>query len=205
VQDASVSSAELDAVLDRFRGVFAQTPPQVSAKKIAGRPAYEYARKNQSVELKPVEVEVFALDVLDLTGCEARIRVHCTAGTYVRSIAHDVGQALGCGAHLRSLRRSMSGDFKIETARTMEELGALAEAGRFAEVIIPMVRLLPDFPVEMVDSITASQIRNGRAFRVSPFLARKDSKYVKAVNEAGEMIAIGEARLPLVYHPVLVL
>lgn len=204
-QIVSVNRADLEAALGLFRGTFSQTPPQVSAKKVGGRPAYEYARKKQSVELTPVEVEVYALEVLDLSGNEACIRVHCSAGTYVRSIAHDVGQALGCGAHLRSLRRTMSGDFKIEMARTLAELGALAEADRLSEALIPAAQLLPDFPVEMVDPITASQIRNGRAFRVSPFLVRKEAKYVKAVNETGELIAIGEARLPLVYHPVLVL
>jgi len=87
----------------------------------------------------------------------------------------------------------------------MEELGALAEADRFSEAVIPAAQLLPQFPIEIVDEITAGQIRNGRAFRVSPFHVRKDSKYVKAVTQAGELIAIGEARLPLVYHPMLVL
>jgi len=195
----------VNAALGRFRGVFAQTPPAVSAKKIAGHKAYELTRKGRSVELKPVNVEVYALDLLSIEGCEARVRVHCSAGTYLRSIAHEAGQVLGCGAHLRSLRRTTSGDFTIETGRTMEELGALAEADRFAEAVIPAAQLLPQFPVEIVDAITAGQIRNGRAFRVSPFHVRKDSKYVKAVTQDGELIAIGEARLPLVYHPMLVL
>src|SRR5580658_9944536 len=109
----------LEAALDRFRGAFEQTPPAVSAKKIAGRPAYELARKKQPVDLKPVPVEVFALDILQLEGCEAAVRVHCSAGTYLRSIAHEAGQALGCGAFLKSLRRIASGDFKIESARTL--------------------------------------------------------------------------------------
>ena len=204
-QAVTLDTKQVEAVLDRFRGAFAQTPPPVSAKKVGGRPAYKLARKGQPAELKPVDVEVYALDLLGLEGCEARVRVHCSAGTYLRSIAHEAGQALGCGAHLRSLRRIASGDFKIDTARTMEELGALAEAGRFSDAVIPAAQLLPDFPVEIVDQITAGQIRNGRAFRVSPFQVRKGAKYVKAVTQEGELIAIGEARMPLVYHPVLVL
>jgi tRNA pseudouridine55 synthase len=196
----------LEAALDRFRGPFFQVPPPVSAKKVAGRPAYELARKGQSVELNPVSVEVYSLDVVEIEGCEVKIRVHCAAGTYVRSIAHDLGQALGCGAFLKQLRRTASGDFKIEQARTLEQLTQLADEGRLSEALIPAAQLLPEFPVELVDATTTAQIRNGRDFRVSPFQARAaDARYVKAVTPQGELVAIGEARLPNVYHPVLVL
>jgi tRNA pseudouridine55 synthase len=204
-QSVTPSLQQVEAALQPFRGRFLQTPPPVSAKKIGGRPAYELARKQQPVELKPVEVEVYALDTLRLEGCEAAIRVHCSAGTYLRSIAHEAGQALGCGAHLKLLRRTASGDFKIESARTLEELAALAEAGGLDDALIPAAQLLPEFPAEFVDAITAGQIRNGRDFRVSPFQPRKDARYVKAVNAQGDLVAIGEARLPHVYHPVLVL
>lgn len=195
----------LEAVLDRFRGEFLQVPPPVSAKKVGGRTAYEMARKNQPVELKPVPVQVDSLEVLRIEGCEAAVRVHCSAGTYLRSIAHDAGRALGPGAFLKDLRRLSSGDFRIEAARTLDQLMELAAADRFAEAVIPVGELLPEFPAEMVDLVTAGQIRNGRDFRVSPFQAARGSKYVKAVTARGELVAIGEARLPHVYHPVLVL
>ena len=195
----------LEALFDRFRGPLLQTPPPVSAKKIAGRPAYELARKGQPVELKPVSVEVHDLQIVAIEGCEVAIRMHCSAGTYVRSIAHDAGVALGCGAFLQSLRRTASGDFKIEQARTLEELAVLAQEERLAEALIPAAQLLPGFPAELVDSITVGQIRNGRDFRVSPFQTREGSRYVKAVTPQGELVAIGEVRLPHVYHPVLVL
>ncbi|HEY2845705.1 MAG TPA: tRNA pseudouridine(55) synthase TruB [Bryobacteraceae bacterium] len=204
-QDVVLDRDRLDAVLQQFRGPFSQVPPSVSAKKIAGRPAYEFARKQQPVELKAVDVEVYALDLLAIDGCRAEIRVHCSAGTYLRSIAHEAGQALGCGAHLTALRRTASGDFKIESARTLEQLAALAETGCFADAVIPAVQLLPQFPAEMVDALTAGQIRNGRDFRVSPFHVRASGRYVKAVTSEGQLVAIGEARLPHVYHPVLVL
>jgi tRNA pseudouridine55 synthase len=204
-RDVAVSATELEPVLARFRGKFAQVPPPVSAKKIGGRKAYELARKNQPVELEPVDVEVYELALLELTGCEARVRVRCASGTYVRSIAHDVGRALGCGAHLKALRRTQAGDFKIEDAHTLEELGRLADEGRFGESMIPAAELLPEFPSEHVDDITAGQIRNGRTFRVSPFHIDKMERYVKALNSHGDLIAIGEARLPHLYHPVLVL
>ena len=195
----------LESLLDRFRGEIQQVPPPVSAKKIAGRPAYELARKGQPVELEPVTVKVYELQLLGVEGCEATVLLNCSAGTYVRSIAHDAGQALGCGAFLKSLRRTASGDFNIERARTLEELAVLAQKGRLQEALIPAAELLPAFPAELVDAITAGHIRNGRDFRVSPFQAREGTRYVKAVTPQGELVAIGEARLPHVYHPVLVL
>jgi tRNA pseudouridine55 synthase len=201
----SLDRDALEKLLDQFRGPMSQVPPAVSAKKIAGRPAYELARKNLPVELAPVDVEVYSLEVLGIEGCEASVRVHCSAGTYLRSIAHEAGQALGCGAYLKSLRRTASGDFKIEMARTLEALAQLSGEGKIADSLIPAAQLLPDFPFELVDSITAGQIRNGRDFRVSPFQIKKGSRFVKAVTAGGELIAIGEARLPNLYHPVLVL
>jgi tRNA pseudouridine55 synthase len=196
---------QLETALQKFRGPFAQIPPQVSAKKVAGRPAYEMARKQQPVELKPVDVEVYSLAVLRMGAAEAEVRVHCSAGTYVRSIAHEAGQVLGCGAFLKSLRRTASGDFKIESARTLEQLAAMAEADRFQDAVIPAAQLLPEFPAEMVDPLTAGQIRSGRDFRTSPFHSPLGGRYVKAVTQEGQLVAIGEARLPHLYHPVLVL
>lgn len=204
-QDVSLDRNQLEAALDKFRGRFAQVPPPVSAKKIAGRPAYEMARKQQPVELKPVEVQVYALDLIRMDGAEAEVRVHCSAGTYLRSIAHEAGQALGCGAFLKALRRTASGDFKIEQARTLEQLAELAEAGRFQDALIPAAQLLPEFPAEMVDALTAGQIRNGRDFRTSPFHTPTGGRFVKAITSEGQLVAIGEARLPHLYHPVLVL
>lgn len=204
-QQVTVTTEQLEPILARFRGPISQVPPAVSAKKIGGQKAYELARKNLPVELKPVDVEIYALDLLSVNGNEASIRLHCSSGTYVRSIAHDIGQAFGFGAHLKSLRRLMSGHFTLDQARTLDQLAQLAQEGRIHEAIIPAATLLPEFPSEQVDDITAGQIRNGRAFRVSPFQVAKTARYVKALNAAGDLIAIGEARLPHLYHPVLVL
>jgi tRNA pseudouridine55 synthase len=196
---------EVERALLPFHGTFMQTPPPVSAKKIQGQPAYKLARKNISFELQPVEVTVFALELLGLNGAELKMRVKCSAGTYVRSIAHDAGQRLGCGAHLSALRRTQSGPFLIDQARTLEELAALGEAGRLREALLPASELLPDLPLEIVDRLTESQIRQGRDFRVSPFRDRGNTTRVRAVSEDGELVAIGEVRLPNVYHPILVL
>ncbi len=197
--------ADLDAVLERFRGAFLQTPPPFSAKKVAGTPAYRLARKGTPVELQPVQVHVFALDVLEFEGATARIRLRCSAGTYLRGIAHDLGRELGCGAFLTSLRRTSSGEFAEGQAFTLETLGDLSRAGNLAEALIPAARVLPEFPNALVDTLTAGQIRQGKDFRLSPFVECAGSKYVKAVGPEGDLIAIGEARLPHLYHPILVL
>lgn len=205
IREVAVTRDELEPLLDRFRGRFEQTPPPVSAKKIGGVPAYKLARRNVEVELKPVEVEVFAFDLLHVQGAEARVRVHCAAGTYVRSIAHELGAALGCGAHLSSLRRTASGGFEIGSANSVDRLAEFAEHGDLVQALIPAAELLPEFPAETVDATTVNFIRQGRDFRTSPFGAARTSRYVKAVADDGTLVAIGEARLPNLYHPVLVL
>lgn len=197
--------ARVAALLERFRGRIRQMPPPISAKKIGGTPAYKLARRNLPVELKPVEVTVHSIELLECQGAEARILVHCSAGTYLRSIAHDLGQAYGCGAYLKWLVRTRSADFTLEDAHSIEELERLAAEGRLEEALIPAARLLPQFPSQTVDRLTAGQIRQGRDFRASPFRAQRDAPYIKALSEDGDLIAIGRALLPNVYHPVIVL
>jgi tRNA pseudouridine55 synthase len=196
---------DLEPLLAPLHGKVLQTPPPISAKKVGGTPAHRLVRKNIPVQLKPVEVTIHSLELLDCTGSEVRVLVHCSAGTYLRSIAHDLGQALGCGAYLNALVRTQSGDFTLEQARSIEDLEALARDNRLIEALIPARNLLPEFPAETVDRITAGQIRQGRDFRVSPFRARQGARYVRALTEEGELIAIGEARLPNLYHPIIVL
>jgi tRNA pseudouridine55 synthase len=200
-----VDREELERLLDRFRGEIRQTPPPVSAKKVGGVRAYALARRQTPVELDPVPVEVYDLTLLEAAGCEARIRAHVSGGTYLRSIAHDLGQAMGCGAHLRDLRRLASGEFTLEQARTIPQLQELAAEGRLVEALIPAAQMLPDFPTVCVEPLTAGQIRQGRDFPVSPFRLRQGSRYIKAVSSEGDLIAIGEAKLPNLYHPVVVL
>jgi tRNA pseudouridine55 synthase len=141
----------------------------------------------------------------EVAGADARLVVHCSAGTYVRSLANDLGALTGSGAHLRDLRRTASGDFGEEQAKTLDELQALAAEGRLAETLIPAAKLLPEFPTVYVDLALVGQIRQGRNFPVSAFRVKQGSRYVKAVTREGDLVAIGEARLPNLYHPVVVL
>jgi tRNA pseudouridine55 synthase len=203
--EPSFSREELETALNQFRGTFLQIPPPFSAKKIAGTPAYKLARKNIPVDLAPVEVRVFELNLDDFDGASAQIRVHCSAGTYLRGIAHDIGQQLHCGAFLESLRRAASGEFTEDQAHSLDDLAKLSAAGRLIEALIPAARLLPQFSSAAVDVLTVGQIRQGKDFRLSPFLQTPASKYVKAISQEGDLVAIGEARLPHLYHPILVL
>ena len=200
-----VERETLEAALAPFRGEFLQTPPQVSAKKVDGRRAYDLARQAVAVELAAVPVHVYELSVLEVAGSTARLRVHCSGGTYMRSIAHEVGQALGCGAHLQELRRMASGEFELEHARSIAQLESLAADERLIDALVPAAKMLPGLPSVFVDELTATQIRNGRNFPASPFRSEPAARRVKAVTRDGELVAVGEAVLPNLYHPVVVM
>jgi tRNA pseudouridine55 synthase len=191
--------------LSAFTGRFMQTPPAVSAKKIGGVPAYKLARKQISVDLTPVEIEVKRLEVKSFSTDRLDIVVTCSSGGYIRGIAHDLGQRLGCGALLSRLRRTQAGEFKIENARTLEELAELAAAGRLSEAVTPSAAMLTRVPAEHFDPLVETQIRQGREFRTSPFVVPPGAPLVKALSHSGELIAIGQLKIPNLYHPGTVL
>ncbi len=205
VTEPQITADQIEACLGSMRGQIAQVPPPVSAKKVGGVRAYKLARKNEPVELAPVSVTVYELTLTAVEGPRARLRIRCSAGTYVRAIAHQLGILLGCGAHVEALIRTVSGPFDIERAFTLDRLIELKNAGRLAEALIPAAGLLPDFPVVLVDDGTIARIRQGRDFSVSAFRAGAGAEHVKAVGEDGRLVAIGRIALPNIYHPVVVL
>jgi tRNA pseudouridine55 synthase len=133
------------------------------------------------------------------------LRAHCSGGTYMRSLAHDLGQLMGCGAHLQELRRTASAEFEIGQARTLEQLQSLAADDRLVDAIVPAGKMLPGMASVYVDDVTVAHIRQGRNFPASPFRSDPASRYVKAVTRQGDLVAIGEAVLPNLYHPAVVL
>jgi len=191
--------------LGGFRGVIMQVPPPVSAKKIGGIPAYKLARKQQPVLLTPVEVEVKQLDLREIAGETVRFTITCSAGTYIRGIAHDLGEKLGCGALITSLRRTTSGEFNVEDSWTFEQLEQMSASANLEEAVIPSAKLLPAFPCVHVDDMGEMRIRQGREFRASPFAVRLGAPFVKVVSSSGDLIAIGQLKFPNVYHPMMVL
>ena len=189
----------------QFVGKFLQMPPPVSAKKIGGVPAYKLHRKNVAFELKPVEIEVKQLEIRQIAREKVRLVITCTSGTYIRSIAHDLGRLLGCGAVLSALRRTAVGAMRVENALTLDTLNDWARIGRLTDAMIPLGKLLPHFPAEHFNLQTETQIRQGRAFRTSPFVITPGAPIVRALSRSGELIAMGELKLPNLYHPSTVL
>ena len=194
----------IEVALQQFQGRFLQLPPSVSAKKIKGVPAYKLARKNVEFELKPVEVEVKTLDVQSISGEQIRLIITCTAGTYIRSIAHDLGNLLGCGGVLSRLRRTAVGAMRTEAAKTIEELATLFQENRLSKAVTPLAESLPHLPAEHFDLQTEAHIRQGRDFRASPFVVPTGAPTIRALSRSGELIAIGELKLPNLYHPNIV-
>jgi len=186
----------------RFVGRIQQVPPPFSAKKIAGVPAYKLARKKKDVELKPVEVEVRELEVLELEGDRARFRSRVSAGTYLRSIAHELGQALGVGAHLASLRRTVSGEFEMVDARSLQEIEAASKAGDAESLFVHPRKVLPAFPSVNATEEAAARIRNGMTVNL-PEMTR--AKFVKVFVGQSELIAVASRVAGTLFHPKVVL
>ena len=205
IAEPQLDAGQVERCLAAMRGEIDQIPPPVSAKKINGVPAYKLARRNAPVDLAPVRITVYELTLVSLDGPRARLRVRCSAGTYVRSMAHELGKALACGAHIESLVRTRSGPFCLDRAFTPDRLQQLKADGRLAEALVPMHDLLPEFPGVVVDDATAAGIRHGRDFHVSPFRVDAGSPHVKAIGRDGRLVAIGCIAMPHVYHPVVVL
>jgi tRNA pseudouridine55 synthase len=201
-----VDLSGLDNVLERFRGTFLQVPPVFSAKKVAGTRAYKLARDGRAPDMKPVEVTVTALEVMDRGPDRARLRVTSSSGFYVRSLAHDIGEALGCGAYLGGLRRTRAGAFGLEHAAPLEAIEA--EGAAVSERLIPMERLLPHFP-----SVTLTEAGSRRALHgslLSPAdLAEAQSgakaEHVRLLDERGALLGIAEPAPGGLLHPAIVL
>jgi tRNA pseudouridine55 synthase len=201
-QTVNVSLEQMRALATRFVGFIEQMPPPFSAKKIKGVPAYKLARKHQEVALKPVQVEIREFEILGVEGDHAGFRARVASGTYMRSIAHDMGQQLGCGAHLQSLRRTMLGEFDLSQAHTLEELDTACKAGKVDEVFIHPRQLLPEFPCVTANEDAAALIRNGRAVNL-PELSQ--ARQVKVFAGQRELIAIATRIAGTLFHPRIVL
>ncbi len=205
VGPAVAPDLELERVREaaaRFRGQIQQVPPPFSAKKVAGVPAYRLARKKQEVELKPVTIEVKELEILRLEGDRASFRARVSSGTYLRSIAHELGQALGTGGHLATLRRTQVAEFGLEDARTLEQVEAAAQAGEAEALFVHLRRVLPEFPSVAATEENVARIRNGMAVNL-PEMSR--AKLVKVFAGQSDLIAIATRVAGTLFHPTVVL
>ncbi len=198
----NVSLEQVTDLARRFVGIVEQMPPPFSAKKIKGVPAYKLARKHQEVPLKPVQVEIKEFTILGVEGDQAYFRARVASGTYMRSVAHDMGQQLGCGAHLQSLRRTRLGEFDLSQAHTLEDVDAACMAGKGEETFIHPRLLLPEFPCVTATEEAVALIRNGRAVNL-PELSQ--ARQVKVFAGQRELIAIATRIAGTLFHPRIVL
>ena len=152
--------ADLDAALLRFHGLIRQVPPMYSALKRDGQPLYKLARQGIEVERAAREVTIDSLELIEHTGDRARLRVRCSKGTYIRTLAEDIGKVLGCGAHLTALRRTAVGDLKIADAVTLDRLQELSDESR-AHCLLPPDALLKTLPVVRLESEAMNRFVHG--------------------------------------------
>ena len=194
----------VEAALAGFRGRHLQMPPAVSAKKVGGHRAYDLARRDQPVDLAAVEVEVTELVLVGCAGARAELRVTCSAGFYVRSLAHDLGRALGVGAHLAALRRERSGRFMLADSVGLDRLASTPAT--VAGLVIPMADLMPDWPAITLAGADVARVGHGQALALDTGAAagRPTGGRVRLIDEFGHLVALAEERAGLL-HPVLVL
>ncbi|HLW78572.1 MAG TPA: hypothetical protein VKU44_03145, partial [Terriglobia bacterium] len=194
-------------------GRLMQRPPPFSAKRVGGTRAYKLARARKPVELEAVEVEIYALDLLNIEGDRVDFAVECSGGTYVRSLAHDIGAKLGCPAHLASLRRIAVAEFKESQAVSLGQLQTTVAEGRLETVLVPLEALLPDCPALVVRGREEEGVRHGHKFELAQSL-RPDRGFaelipaitlLKILNPDRRLIAVARHVSGSVYHPDLVL
>jgi tRNA pseudouridine55 synthase len=187
---------------EHFNGELLQTPPAYSAKKIGGRAAYSRARAGEAVELAPVRIVVHEFTVTSVAEDTAAFRATVSAGGYIRSLAHDLGQRLGCGAHLASLRRVAAGPFCADAALTLEELATLTEAGDLERHLPHPRTLLPELPSTTADAHTAGRMRNGALCNLADFSA---ASRVKVFANRHELIGIAQRVAGTLFQPLVVI
>ena len=186
-----------------FLGETEQMPPPYSAKKIAGTPAYKLARDGKPVELNPAKVRISSFEIVAIEGSEAAFTMSISAGGYVRSVAHEIGQALGCGAHLTSLRRTQAGVFTLEEAHTLEELQAVAGDREALESLCIHPRsLLPEMPSVTGDPHALGRLRNGAQANLPEF---SQASMVKVFSGQRELIAIAKRVAGTLFQPLVVM
>jgi tRNA pseudouridine55 synthase len=184
----NITEGQFETTLEQFIGEIEQIPPPYSAVKVKGRKAYEMAREGEEVNLQPRKIQVYNLELLEWAPPEAVIDVYCSSGTYVRSLAHDLGKSLGCGAYLVGLRRTKSGRFTLRDAVPLRKLREAFEAGNWYQYLIPAAEALSDWlALELsVDQVEA--VRHGHRVPAEP----NSSGMARGISQQGELVALLE-------------
>ncbi|AVG16450.1 tRNA pseudouridine(55) synthase TruB [Chromobacterium vaccinii] len=199
----SISREQLEAVLERFRGEISQVPPMYSALKHQGKPLYEYARAGIEVPREARQVTIRKLELLSFDGVSAEIEVLCTKGTYIRTLGCDIGDALGCGAHLTALRRTATGGFGLEQSHALADLELLDMPGREA-LLMPADVLVMHFPqLELADG-EIGKFLQGQPVRFEQ-KCEKMQRFRVYQQSSRKFVGLGEARGDGRLHPIRLL
>lgn len=194
-RDVDVSLAQLETALEPLRGDIEQIPSMYSAIKHQGKPLYELARQGIEVERKPRPVTIYRLELLDFRGDEVDLEVECSKGTYIRSLVEDLGEALGCGAHVIMLRRLSAGPYPAERMLTLDQLGLLKEQGGFEkidELLLPLSTAVADWPAVKLGDDAAFYLMKGQAVMASD---RPRSGWVSLYQATGDrFLGVGEVQ-----------
>jgi len=194
---------QICSAANRFHGVMQQMPPAYSAKKIGGQPAYKLAREGKPVELKTATVDITNFEILTFEGNEAAFAMSISAGGYVRSVAHELGEGLGCGAHLSSLRRTQAGVFTIDEAITLEALQPYAGNIEALEAMCIHPRsLLPEMPSVTGDAMALGRLRNGAQANLPEFTS---APMVKVFASQRDLVGIAKRIAGTLFQPVAVM
>ncbi len=201
--EPSLTIAQICNVAARFHGEIQQIPPPFSAKKIAGTPAYKLARAGKQVELKPAAIQISRFEILALNGVEAQFEISVSAGGYIRSVAHELGQGLGCGAHLSSLRRTRAGAFALDEACSLEDLTQWAgnREALEAQCVHPR-HLLPEMPAVTADQNALGRLRNGAQANLAEF---SQAPRIKVFSGRRDLVAIAQRLAGTLFQPMVVL
>ncbi len=185
----SVTESDIRSIVSGFVGNIEQLPPMYSAVQVGGQRLYHLARQGIEIERKPRSVTIYSIEILSIDIPRVTIDVHCSKGTYIRTLAADIGDKLGCGACIESLTRTQSGDFLIENSVTPEQLSELSEKGEAESVIIPTDKLFPDYEAVQLDKKRADRVKNG----VPIYFGGKDfGQKLRIYDENGNFIALSE-------------
>ena len=185
--EIDVTEEQFETELKKFEGEIEQTPPPYSAVKVKGRKAYELARKGEEVELEPRMIQVHHLEVLEWASPEVVVDVHCSSGTYIRSLANDLGEVLGCGAYLVGLRRTKNGRFSLRDSVPLRKLKEAFDAGDWYKYLIPAAESLSDWPSVELDPDQVETIRHGHRIQADP---DTEPGMVRGISMAGELVAL---------------
>ncbi|MFN7037056.1 MAG: tRNA pseudouridine(55) synthase TruB [Bellilinea sp.] len=184
----NITEEQFVAALQSFIGEIEQVPPPYSAVKVKGRKAYEMAREGEEIDLQPRKIRVYSLELLEWAPPEAVIDVYCSSGTYIRSLANDLGKMLGCGAHLVGLRRTKSGRFTLRDAVPLRKLKEAFEQGNWYQYVIPAAEALSDWPSVDLTSEQVDAVRHGHRIPGKAGIG----KMARGISEQGELIALLE-------------